>query len=239
MKTHRALAVIPARAASKGIPRKNARLFLGRPLVAWTIDSALASGALERILVSTDDPEIAALGREAGIDVVERPPDLAGDDVPTAPVVKHAVETVGDGSELVLVLEPTSPARRPWHISEAADLLASSGADSVASVSQVPHHYVPEKQLLLAEDGSISASDGGSIAAMPHVRQKARTTYAFDGLIFSCRRELLAGEAPTVWGRRVVAYRVDPRYAFDLDAPEDWAPAEARMRDILDEEASA
>ena len=131
------MAVVPARGASKGIPRKNVKPFLGRPLLVWTVEAALESG-VGPVLVSTEDEEIAAVARSAGAEVVERPAELAGDEVPTAPAVRQAVES--HPSEFVVVLEPTAPARRAFHISEALDLLESSGADSVAANARSTSH---------------------------------------------------------------------------------------------------
>ena len=237
------LAVVPARGTSTGIPRKNVRELLGRPLLAWTVEAALASGVCERVLVSTEDDEIAETARACGAEVpFLRPQELARDDTPTAPVVRHALDWLRAGGEalpeLVLVLEPTSPTRRPAHIREAVELLASSGADSVASVSEVPHHHVAEKQLRLAGDGALTGLDGTPVGAMTHRRQDLPVRYALNGLVFACRSELLLREPPTLWGDRVLGFVVDPRFAVDLDGPEDWAVAEARLREILASEAS-
>ena len=223
------MAVVPARGASKGIPRKNVKPFLGRPLLVWTVEAALESG-VGPVLVSTEDEEIADVARSAGAEVVERPAELAGDEAPTAPAVRHAVES--HPSDFVLVLEPTAPARRASHISEALDLLESSGADSVAAISQVPYHYTAEKQLRFYRDGSIEALDGRAVRELTHRRQDVQATFAFNGLVWGCRSEVLHWD--TLWGERVMGYVVDPRYAIDLDRPEDWAPAEARVKELLD-----
>jgi N-acylneuraminate cytidylyltransferase len=224
-----AVVVIPARGASKGIPRKNVKPFLGRPLLAWTVETALASG-VGPVLVSTEDDEVAEVAVACGAGVVPRPVELAGDEVPTAPAVRHAVQ--GRDADYVVVLEPTAPARRVSHVTEALALLERSGADSVATISEVPYHFIAEKQLRLDEDGSLAAADGRAVAAMTHRRQDVEPAYAFNGLVWGCRAEVLAGD--TLWGERVVGYLVDPRYAIDLDRPEDWEPAEARVRELLD-----
>jgi CMP-N-acetylneuraminic acid synthetase len=227
----RAVVVIPARGASKGIPRKNVKPFLGRPLLAWTVETALETG-VGPVVVSTEDDEVAEVARAAGAEVVRRPVELAGDEVPTAPAVRHAVESLDEAPRFVLVLEPTAPARQPLHVRGALELLESSGADSVATISEVPYHHVAEKQLRVGPDGSLAALDGRPVAAMTHRRQEVEPVYAFNGLVWGCRAEVLAGD--TLWGERVVGYIVDPRYAIDLDRPEDWEPAEARVRELLD-----
>lgn len=224
------LAVIPARGGSKGIPRKNARPFLGKPLVLWAVEAARNSGAFEHVVVSTEDEEIAGIARAAGADVLERPAELAGDEIGTAPVLRHALDALG--GELVFAVEPTSPARRPFHLREAAELLRGSDADSIASVSEIPHHFVPEKALRLGDDGTLAGADGAPVASMTHRRQELEPRYAFDGIVFGCRAELLRRDPPTIWGERVLGYLVEPRYATDLDRPEDWPLAEARVKSL-------
>lgn len=229
------LVLVPARGGSRGIPRKNVRLFLGRPLLTWTVETAIASGAADRVVVSTEDDEVAAAAADAGAEVLPRPPELSCDDVPTADVVRHALQTLAERDgyvpEHVLVLEPTSPTRRPDHVRQALRLL-EAGADSVATVSRVPHHFVPEKLVEVAADGTMRGLDATPLAAMMHRRQELEERWALDGLIFGCRSELVLRDPPTLWGERVAALRVDERYRVDLDAPEDWAPAEARMREL-------
>ncbi|MHB8643762.1 MAG: acylneuraminate cytidylyltransferase family protein [Gaiellaceae bacterium] len=231
------LGLVPARGGSKGIPGKNARTFLGVPLVARAIAVALESGALDRVIVSTDDEAIAAIALAAGGEVpFVRPEELAQDDTPTAAVVQHAlVHARGEGDEpdVVVVLEPTSPGRTKLHVLEALALLRKSGADSVASVSKVPHHYVPSKQLTLTGDGALSGPNGTPIAALLHRRQDLPVSYAFDGVVYACRAALALQEPPTIWGERVVGYVVDPRNSVDLDRPEDWAPAEAKLTGVI------
>ncbi len=235
------LGLIPARGGSKSIPRKNARKFLGKPLLAWTVEVAVKSNVFERVLLSTDDAEIAEIGRSFGADVpFVRPPELAQDTTLTVPVVRHAVEWLISREswkpDYVVVLEPTAPGRRIFHIREAADLLIEGDADSVASVSEVPHHCVPPKVLELHDDGSISGLGGVHPRDMVHRRQDLPIHYTFDGIVFSCRTELVLSNPPTLWGEKVLGYVVDSRYSVDIDRPEDWAVAESKLQQIFLEE---
>jgi CMP-N-acetylneuraminic acid synthetase len=235
------LALIPARGGSRGIARKNIRPFLGKPLLAWTIEAANASGLFERIVVSTDDEEIAQAARSAGANVpFLRPAELATDDAPTVVAVQHALRWLADHDrwtpEAVMVLEPTAPARRAFHIQEAAALLQRPGVDSVASVSEVPHHFTASKLLQLRPDGTMAGLNGTPIARMTHRRQELEKTYAFNGLIFACRAALVMQDPPTLWGERVIGYVVDRKYGVDLDEPDDWGWGEMRLRKILEEE---
>src|SRR4051812_925315 len=109
----RVLGIIPARGGSKGVPRKNVRMLEGKPLLAYTADSALSSTLLTRTIVSTDDPEISEVARALGLDTpFMRPAELAQDETPTFPVVLHAViamEAMGDKFDAVCLLQPTNP----------------------------------------------------------------------------------------------------------------------------------
>jgi CMP-N,N'-diacetyllegionaminic acid synthase len=132
--------LIPARGGSQGIPRKNLAPLGGKPLLAWTIEAALGSERVSRTVVSTDDPEVADIARALGAEVLDRPPDLAGDGTPMSEVVAHAQRELAPETALVL-LQPTSPLRTSRHVDEAVERLLASGADGVVSVVEVPHRY--------------------------------------------------------------------------------------------------
>ena len=121
----RVLGLIPARGGSKGIPRKNLALLNDRPLLAYTCDAALASKHLSRVILSTDDREIAAFGRKYGVEApFERPSELACDDTPSVEVAEHAIDWLmeheGWDAEVLVLLQPTSPLRTSTHIDEAS-----------------------------------------------------------------------------------------------------------------------
>jgi CMP-N-acetylneuraminic acid synthetase len=145
--TMRVLGIVTARGGSKGIPRKNIRLFGGKPLLAWTADAAHRATQLARTILSTEDEEIASVGRQLGLDVpFLRPIDLATDATPTLPVLQHVVrslEDLGEHYEAVCLLQPTSPLREPADIDACIALLERSGADAAVSMALVPHEYNP------------------------------------------------------------------------------------------------
>lgn len=156
------LGVIPARGGSKGIPRKNLVSLAGRPLIAHTCDAARASGTLTRVMVSTDDAEIAAVARGLGVEVVMRPAALAADDTPMLDVLLDLVTTLEDAEryrpDVIVLLQPTSPLRRPEQIDEAVRRLLDSGADSVVSVVEVPHQFTPDALMRLEGDRLVAAT---------------------------------------------------------------------------------
>ena len=134
------LAVIPARGGSKGIPRKNLRLLCGTPLVVHAIRTALAAKRIDRVVLSTDDDEIAVVGSEAGAEVIMRPPHLADDVAPTIPVLQHAIDTLADGgwqAKVVVVLEPTSPFRSAATVDACVAKLDDDKVQSAITVTQL------------------------------------------------------------------------------------------------------
>jgi CMP-N,N'-diacetyllegionaminic acid synthase len=131
------VAVIPARAGSKGVPGKNKRLVAGRPLISYTIDTALAAAGIDRVVVTTDDSDIAQIARAAGALVVERPADIAGDASPVVDAVIHALGTLGIREPgAVVLLQPTSPLRTPDDVANALVLFERTGTP-VCSVVRV------------------------------------------------------------------------------------------------------
>jgi N-acylneuraminate cytidylyltransferase len=133
------LAIIPARGGSKRIPRKNIKPFCGKPMIAWSIEAALASGCFERIIVSTDDTEIADVARTHGAEVpFVRPPELSDDHTGTIPVVAHAVGWMGQHVgpvEFACCLYATAPFVQPQDLRQGLDLLQRSGAQYAFTVT--------------------------------------------------------------------------------------------------------
>ena len=153
------LGLIPARGGSKGIPRKNIAILAGQPLLAYTCAVALGSRVLNRVVLSTDDAEIAEVGRQCGVEVpFLRPATLAQDGTPSIEVARHAVEYFRDNEhwtpDVVVLLQPTSPLRTSRHIDEAVDLMKESDADTVVSVVEVPHRFNPHSVMQL-KDGAL------------------------------------------------------------------------------------
>jgi CMP-N-acetylneuraminic acid synthetase len=133
--------IIPARGGSKGLPRKNVRLMCGKPMIAYTIEAALASGRLTRTIVTTEDREIRRVAGDYGAEVIDRPPELASDSATSLDVVRHAIdrlETGGRPPDVVVLLQPTSPLRNAADISAALEISLGSRAP-VISVTEAVH----------------------------------------------------------------------------------------------------
>ena len=207
------LGLIPARGGSKGIPRKNLAPLGGRPLLAWTVEAARGATELTRVVVSTDDDEIAAA---SGVEVLRRPPELAADATPMLDVVRHAVDELAP--DVVVLLQPTSPFRRAEHIDACVRLLLESGADAVVSVVEVPHRYRPGSLMDLVEGRVLSR---GPVTT----RQEKEPVYARNGPAVLARRADRIGD--DLYGGDVRPFVMDEADSVDVDTPSELALAEA------------
>src|SRR3989344_3893142 len=159
------LGVITARGGSKGIPGKNIKPLLGKPLIAYTIEAAQESGVFDRIILSTDDPAIAEVAKKYGCEVpFIRPKELAEDNAQHLPVMRHAIQWLkeheGYEPDYTMILFPTCPFRQPEHIREAVDIILKTGADSVLGVSRVPGHFNPYRSMDKGVDGKLVLVNG-------------------------------------------------------------------------------
>ncbi len=226
--------IITARGGSKGIPRKNVKLLAGKPLIAHTCLAAKESGIFDRIVLSTDDEEIATVGKEWGAEVpFMRPAELAQDTTPTLPVLVHTVEWLKANEnyvpDAVVILQPTAPLRNAEDLRGARDLFASSGADSVVSMAEVPGHYNPHWQFKVEENGSIAIFTGEPFEKIVKRRQELPKTFTRNGAIYLFKTPLLFEETPTFYGRDVRAFIMDRKRSINIDSPEDFAAAEAAL----------
>lgn len=240
-KNKKNLGIITARGGSKSIPRKNIMPFLGKPLLGWAIGSLRESGVIDRVIVSTEDKEIADIAKAHGAEIpFMRPLELAQDHTPTLPVLQHAVswlkEKEGYHPDCVVLLEPTSIGKRPFHVAGVVDTFFSSGADSVISVSEVPAMLNPYWQLKLNDRGMIELFTGGPIKNVIKRRQDLPKVYFRSSSIYGFKPELLFAANPSFYGDNTQGYVVEQKYALDLDTPEDWIAAELRFKKILEEE---
>ncbi|MCB1041050.1 MAG: acylneuraminate cytidylyltransferase family protein [Acidimicrobiales bacterium] len=227
------LAIVPARAGSKGLPGKNIVPFLGRPLIAWSIEAGLRAAQVDRVVVSTDGPEIAEAARRAGAEVpFERPPELGLDHVRDLPVFEHALEWLraneGYVPDLVVQLRPTSPIRPDGLIDEAIDrLVARPDADSIRAVCL--SQYPPYKMWRIEDDTLVPLLDSGVPEQHDAPRQALPVTYLQSGLLDVIRTATIT-EQHSMSGRRILPLVLDPTLDADIDDQRslDWAVERAR-----------
>lgn len=224
------LGVIPARGGSKGISGKNLRLLGGRPLLFYAVAAARASGAVDQLILTTDSEEIASAGRALGVEVpFLRPAALAQDDTPMLPVLRHAVsemERRGHKADVIVLLQPTAPLRRPEHIRWALAILNETQCDSVVSVVEVPRHYSPH-YVMRIEEGRLASFLPTGEAVMR--RQDAPIAYSRDGTVYAVQRRVLM-EQGTLYGEDCRPLVLDASESINLDSMEDWLAAENRIR---------
>ena len=209
------LCIIPARGGSKGVPRKNVRSVGGKPLIAWSIEAAQQSKRVTNFYVSTDDQEIAQVSKQYQAEVLNRPPEIAGDKTPMVDVILHALQECESQDsttfDYILLLQPTAPMRIGSDIDEAIDLLVSSEADSVVSVYQVEDAH--PSRMYQIHDGLLEAfceEPAGSL------RQDLPAVYHRNGAIYACSRRLLV-EEQTLWGGRMVPYVMPKKRSANID----------------------
>ena len=223
------LAVVPARAGSKGVPGKNERPLAGKTLVARAAEAARESGVVDRIVLSTDSERIAELGRGAGLEVpFLRPADLAADESPMQPVIEHAVVVLEDRGyrpEVVLVLQPTAPLRTGRHIAQAVRLLRETGADSVVSVVEIPKHLSPHYAMRIASGRLQPFVHGGAAITR---RQDVEAAYSRDGTVYAVRRDVLV-ERHDLYGADCRPLIIPTAESINIDSPADWEAAEALL----------
>jgi CMP-N,N'-diacetyllegionaminic acid synthase len=230
------LGLITARAGSKGIPHKNVRPLGGRPLIVYTIEAARGAKLLDRVVLSTDDPVAAGIARDLGCEVpFTRPAELAQDDTPHLPVVQHAVNWLaseqGYRPDAILILQPTSPFRRPEQIDAAIRLMKEKGADSVVGVSEVPAHLHPTRMLSIDEQGFARLlMSGEPVRKRVTGRKRLTRVWLINGAIYLVRTEALYDpHEPNLFGDRVRIYVMDSDTGMNIDEPEDWDVAERSL----------
>jgi CMP-N,N'-diacetyllegionaminic acid synthase len=234
------IALIPARGGSKRLPRKNIKNFLGKPLLVWTIEAAKEPGIFDRIIVSTEDQEIASIGREYGAEVpFIRPQEFAEDSSSAQEVVTHAVTWLQEQEKSVIdwvvFLEPSSPGRQAFHIREVVEVIRErDDTDSIVGISELPGHFSPHKVLQRDEQGLISRySDGELVRNFTHRNQDLPSVFFINSAIYAFKVSNLFDSSPSLWGDRSYGYVMDPRYALDIDTPQDWVEAQIKMKNIL------
>lgn len=222
------LALVPARGGSRSILRKNVKPLGGRPLLEWVLRAIAASGVVDRICVSTDDDEIAAVAEAAGAEVpFRRPAELARDDSPTIDAVAHALTWYADAGlapEYVLVVQPTEPFVRPDQIRATLDLMLERGADSAITVTEVPRNCHPFHVRVLDEKGFLGFEREAEHYAHP-TRQSDPARWSF-GNLYWFRHDAFLRER-RLETARCVGLPVDALSALDVNTEDDWRLAEA------------
>ena len=230
MNARHVLAVIPARGGSKGVPRKNLKPLQGRPLLAHMIDAAKRARGIDRLVVSTEDDEIAIVATDHGVEVFPQPQALSGDGIPMIAVTKHVMDYMthtGWKVDVVVQLAASCPFVPSSKIDEAVQCLLNGETDCAVSLKRIEHeHPYRAKQLL---DGNIFESFLKDRNVEHHLlRQSLPPLYCTSGAIYAWTRELLStwNGKDFCFGQRPKAVLVSDREAINIDRPIDFAFAE-------------
>ena len=211
------LAIIPARGGSKGIPRKNIRFLCGKPLIAYTIEAALGSKIIDRVVVSTEDGEIAKIARDYGAEIIERPEEFATDSASTEPVLEHAVkylEKIEDyRANVVVLLQLTSPLRNSQHIDEAIETFFSNKYDSLLSVC-------PSHAFLWKVDRDRVCPINYDFQNRPR-RQDRQPEYQENGAIYITKCDILMSEHNRLGGK-IGLYIMPAEDSWEIDTEFDF-----------------
>jgi CMP-N,N'-diacetyllegionaminic acid synthase len=222
------LAIVIGRAGSKGVPGKNARLLLGRPLVSYTLDAALAANRVDRVVLSTDGADIAAAGRAMGVEVIDRPAELANDTATVDAAARHALEASRSAADVIVILYANVPIRPPGLIDRAVHTLRTTRADSVQSYER-PGKYHPYWMVRLGERGEVTPWEPNTV----YRRQDLPAAFMPDGgVIAVTRRSLLTvvdGQPHAFLGRDRRGLENPQGSVVDIDHPLDFLVAEALL----------
>lgn len=222
----RILAVIPARGGSKSVPGKNLRLLGDKPLIVWSVETAQSVDAIDRTLVSTDDEEIAAVARNAGAEVYERPSHLATDNALVIATVRDLYARLreeGEPSDIMVLLEPTCPFRKPQEVQDCLALVAE-GADSAATFRNAalnPH------RAWRVIDGRPTPFIEGAIPWLP--RQQLPAAYQPSGAAYAFKPSALANDSVALLCGNTKAVLTEDNHLVDIDSEVDLLVAETML----------
>lgn len=227
----RILAIIPARGGSKGLPGKNIRPLQGIPLVAWPIKAALNSRFIDRVIVTTDDPKIAAIAKEYGADVpFMRPAHLALDGSPSSDAILHALDfcTHDDGEyDYIVVLEPTSPLTESADIDAALEQLVASQGTAIVGVSKVGSTH-PVYCATIGADQFLKPYNRDTFAK-PVRRQDLDDLYFFEGSLYISDVKKYR-EMTTFYHESTIPYIVPAWKSLEIDTLLDFLMVEAVVK---------
>lgn len=226
-KNKKILGVITARGGSKGVPKKNIKLLKGKPLIAYSILQAQKSKYIDKVLVSTDDKKIAEISKKYGAEIQMRPEEFARDNTPHLPVLQYVVkqlEEEGYKTDIIVLLQPTSPFRANGEIDKAIKkFMDNPKADSLTSVSEVPGYYNP-LWVKRIENNKLLPFAGSKIKDIPR-RQDLPKFYWKSGQIYIMKYNTLM-KKNSLFGDFCMPYIAEIKELANIDSKSDFALAE-------------
>jgi N-acylneuraminate cytidylyltransferase len=227
------LGLIVARSGSKGVVGKNLKLLAGKPLLEYTIDSALEAKGLIDVVLSTDSQLYADFAVSKGVSVpFIRPSELAQDHTPSIDVISHAVKTLEEMQkhfDAICLLQPTHPFRKKGSIDVAIKKFSHSGADSLISVLPVPHEFNPHWVFESNTDGYLNLATGEK--EIIKRRQDLPLAYFRDGSIYITNTSVLL-DSKSMYGGKINYIESDPAFYANIDTENDWTKAEMKAKTL-------
>ena len=219
------LGLVPARKGSKGVPGKNKALISGRPLIDYTIESALGSKAIDDIVISTDDDDIIKMySANPNIQIIRRPAEFATDIAKSIDVIKHTLiflKSQGKTYDCVCLLQPTSPSRSKDLINTCVQkYISANGSNTVITMVPVPHQYNPEWTFRLSMDGFVIPNNSDGILLR---RQDLPEYYVRDGAVYVINARLILDEH-TLYSKQLTFVKND--HYLNIDNTEDLKVAQ-------------
>ena len=231
----RVLGIITARGGSKRLPQKNIKPLGGSPLISWTIRAAKNSKYINRLILSTDDLHAIEISKTEGCDVpFIRPDVLSGDHSTSYDVVMHALQTLEENYDWIVLLQPTSPFRTSEDIDSAIKLALETSKNSVISVceSEKSHWMF----FMRDEDGKLISPCGISIKDLNHTRsQDMPIPYEINGALYVVKTSWFK-ESQSFFDNETITYVMPKDRSINIDTEHDWKVAEAYLFNSKNEE---
>tara|TARA_B110000037_G_scaffold221709_1_gene293676 strand:- start:2570 stop:3265 length:696 start_codon:yes stop_codon:yes gene_type:complete len=221
------LAFIPARGGSKGIPNKNIKLFNGKPLIEWTIESALKSKLIHKVIVSSDSKKILSLSKNFGADVILRPKNISGDRSTTESAINHCIKNLEDSFDVIVLLSPTSPIREKEDIDNAIKQFKLKKLDSCFSASRLNDFLIWKYNKKIKKFKSINYDFKNR-----GIRQNRELNYVENGSIYVFRRDLIKYKNNRIAGK-IGMYLMNFWQSFEIDEKNDWKLLEIIQKNYI------
>ena len=216
------LAIIPARAGSKRLPKKNILDFSGKPLVSWVIESSIGSQFICDTIISSNDQKILEIGKKYGIQTITRPIELASDTSSTIDAILHVLENILDIPDYIVLLQATSPLRKTNHINEAIELLIAKNADAIVSVCETEHSPLWTNTL----ESNLDMKNFIHKDIKNKRSQDLPIFYRLNGAIYICDVKKLLKEKTLFLKENIYAYKMNKKCSIDIDDEIDFKLAE-------------
>ena len=226
------IAIVLARGGSKGIPRKNALDFCGKPLLAWSILQAKLANNVDAVYLSSDSDELLSIGKQYGAKLIERPAEFATDEATSESAILHALSVIDCDPDDIVMLEPTAPLRRASDIQNAVDKFREEGWDSCFSGAAL-EDFLIWKYL---DNGKLASINYDYKVQGP--RQMRQPDFVENGAIYLFKRDIML-QQKNRFGGKIGIFPNEFWQSFEIDSPDDWDFVELIFNHYLTEEYQA